>query len=271
MTVRMRGEDPMGLTTGIEWCDSTTNPSMGCDGCETCYDRRDYKQLPAILTCESCKHAWNETGPKLSRDCPACGSKKVQHVRICTCGVTSWVSHFATFPERIVSPCILLGTSEAGCCSECGAPYLRVIEKHPAGDWHPDPAHKHGSGAVNGTAKWAKRATEARPRGGKPNDIALMVGGHGDGPAPPKTLGWEPSCSHPLFPGEPVPCTVLDPFAGSGRTGLAALKLGRNFVGSEVNPKYARMAEWQAEKLTGKGEAEKLAIRAEVLEKAAAK
>jgi protein gp37 len=24
----------MGLTTKIQWCDSTCNPTMGCDGCE---------------------------------------------------------------------------------------------------------------------------------------------------------------------------------------------------------------------------------------------
>ena len=223
-----------------------------CEACEICYAKPEYKQLQAVLTCQGCKRTWEESGPKLSRDCRACGSKDLQHVRVCSCGAKSWVSHFSTFPERIVSPCILLGTSEAGCCSVCGAPYVRVLEKHPVGDWHPDPQHKHAKGAVNGTAKWAKWATEARPRGGKPNDIALMVGAHGNGPAPPRTLGWEPSCSHPLFPAsEPVPCTVLDPFAGSGRAGLAAVKLGRRFIGIEVNPKYARMAEWQAEKARG--------------------
>ena len=36
--------------------------------------------------------------------------------------------------------------------------------------------------------------------------------------------------------------TVLDPFAGAGTTGLAADRLGRNFVGVELNLAYARMA-----------------------------
>lgn len=32
--------------------------------------------------------------------------------------------------------------------------------------------------------------------------------------------------------------TILDPFMGSGTTGLAALKLGRKFIGIEIEPKY---------------------------------
>jgi len=39
------------------------------------------------------------------------------------------------------------------------------------------------------------------------------------------------------------PCEfVVDPFAGSGTTGLAALQLGRNFLGCEREEKYVRLA-----------------------------
>lgn len=35
---------------------------------------------------------------------------------------------------------------------------------------------------------------------------------------------------------------VLDPFAGAGTTGLVAARLGRSFIGIELNPEYAEMA-----------------------------
>ncbi|HUW09022.1 MAG TPA: DNA methyltransferase, partial [Anaerolineae bacterium] len=37
-------------------------------------------------------------------------------------------------------------------------------------------------------------------------------------------------------------CTVLDPFIGSGTTGMVATELGRQWVGIELSPEYAEMA-----------------------------
>ena len=53
---------------------------------------------------------------------------------------------------------------------------------------------------------------------------------------PPKLI--EPC----VLAGAPAGATVLDPFAGSGTTGLVALRHGRGFVGLELNPTYAEMA-----------------------------
>jgi len=36
--------------------------------------------------------------------------------------------------------------------------------------------------------------------------------------------------------------TVLDPFSGSATTGLVALKLGRKYIGIELNPEYQELA-----------------------------
>ena len=37
--------------------------------------------------------------------------------------------------------------------------------------------------------------------------------------------------------------TILDPFMGSGTTGVACVKTGRNFIGIEINPDYYAIAE----------------------------
>jgi site-specific DNA-methyltransferase (adenine-specific)/modification methylase len=37
--------------------------------------------------------------------------------------------------------------------------------------------------------------------------------------------------------------TILDPFMGSGTTGVACMQLGRNFIGIEISPEYYAIAE----------------------------
>jgi site-specific DNA-methyltransferase (adenine-specific) len=54
-----------------------------------------------------------------------------------------------------------------------------------------------------------------------------------------------------ILAGCPVGGMVLDPFCGSGTTGLVARQLGREFIGIELNPKYIRMAVRRIERETG--------------------
>jgi len=53
---------------------------------------------------------------------------------------------------------------------------------------------------------------------------------------PPKLI--EPC----ILAGSPMGGTVLDPFSGSGTTGIVATKHGRSYVGVELNPEYAEMS-----------------------------
>ena len=130
-------------------------------------------------------------------------------------------AHFATFPPKLVEPCIKAGTSEKGCCPECGAPWVREMEVHdPDGrlgrSWHDDDPKERLAIGQRGT-----------PRGeGRPIH---------------RTSGWQPLCD--CGAGDPAPCTVLDPFGGSGTVGLVASRLGRDAILIELNPEYAEMAE----------------------------
>jgi len=36
--------------------------------------------------------------------------------------------------------------------------------------------------------------------------------------------------------------TILDPFMGSGTTGVACIRTGRRFIGIEIEPKYCQIA-----------------------------
>ena len=44
-------------------------------------------------------------------------------------------AHFAVFPQALVGPCLLSGTSEGGACVACGSPLERVIEEERATGW----------------------------------------------------------------------------------------------------------------------------------------
>lgn len=55
-----------------------------------------------------------------------------------------------------------------------------------------------------------------------------------------KTTGWQPTCS--CDNKGKSSSIVLDPFSGSARTGLAAQRLGRRYIGIDLNPQYVRIS-----------------------------
>jgi len=128
-------------------------------------------------------------------------------------------AHFATFPEALVEPCILAGTSQAGCCATCGAPWERVVER-PAPSL---PAAKGPKGKQYGTSDVDRRSS-------------FHVAGWRDAePDVSTTTGWRRTCDHE---GDPVPCVVMDPFAGTGTVGVVAQRLSRRAVLIDLNPDY---------------------------------
>ncbi|MBI3893124.1 MAG: site-specific DNA-methyltransferase [Candidatus Wallbacteria bacterium] len=107
--------------------------------------------------------------------------------------------HCATFPAALAARCIAAGTSEAGCCPNCLAPWNRVTNRE----------HRRGTDRKEGSR--ALVAFPGRPhRGLKNHQTAVVV----------RTLRWESSCACTTH--KPIPCTVLDPFGGAGTTAVAA-------------------------------------------------
>lgn len=124
-------------------------------------------------------------------------------------------AHFATFPRRLVEPCIKAGTSERGCCPECGAPWERVVEREPM--------------VIARSGR-----SEAMGRFGQTQASGTVVR-----PASATTTGWRPTCSHAH---NPVPCVIFDPFVGSGTTLQVADALGRHGIGTDLNREYLGLA-----------------------------
>ena len=56
-----------------------------------------------------------------------------------------------------------------------------------------------------------------------------------------------------ILAGCPRDGTVLDPFTGSGTTGIVCAKYGRDFVGIELNPEYVKMAERRINQAAAQG------------------
>lgn len=132
-------------------------------------------------------------------------------------------AHFATFPRKLVEPCIKAGTSEKGCCPSCGSPWRRLTERSALKRERPN--------------DYVKRSGED----GTGNSCGNTVAG-----VSVRTLGWEPTCGCQEH--TPIPCTVFDPFNGSGTSGVVALALGRRYVGTDLNRDYLGLARRRIER-----------------------
>lgn len=252
-------------------------------------------------------------------------------------------AHFATFPQALVERCIKAGTSEHGCCAECGAPWKRsVVSEQVASRTSGPNRAQNDDGAVGGrlgktstfntdtvpvrtTTGWEPtcacggvegmadafevietptgtrsapdpsmvvgRGGLARPRGenegrrpitrfeqrayadqlrlvpemhaqlraevGDAFDHYVRKDRAGARPIPDGVLdGWisqgvlarvDPPTRKPLAV---VPCTVLDPFMGSGTTAVVARRLGRHSVGIELSDEYIEISKKRLQQLS---------------------
>jgi len=115
--------------------------------------------------------------------------------------------HFATFPETLIERPILASCPER-VCVKCGKPWRRESKPHIVGE--------RISGPSGRVARFAGSWRTYRRRGPLRPSCACKA-------------AWKPGI-------------VLDPFLGAGTVGIVARRLGRDWLGIELNPRYAKMA-----------------------------
>lgn len=120
-------------------------------------------------------------------------------------------AHFAVFPEKLVEPMI-----KAGCpklvCVKCGEPQAKIMQH---------------------TSNYDKRESAHQP-----NNTSTKVDSTGWSPPTIEHVGYSDcGCGAGYKPG-----IVLDPFCGSGTTGVVAKKQNVKFTGIELNEDYVKLA-----------------------------
>lgn len=128
--------------------------------------------------------------------------------------------HYAAFPRELVRRCVLLSTSEQGCCSRCGKQYRRLVEPSEEYSRHLGKSLiRHTNELTHGTSNhfpgvWTRAAEYI-------------------------TVGWRPGCS---CQAPAIPSLVLDPFVGSGTTCVESQALGRRSLGIDLSRPYLDIA-----------------------------
>ena len=137
-------------------------------------------------------------------------------------------AHFAIFPTKLPATCIK--TSPTKICLECGAGWERVTESE-----YVNPKTRPSGPNID--------------RSRYKNEMPINIGYRPDKVLTKEvtTLGFRPTCS---CEGETGRAVILDPFAGSGTVGEAALKLGRDYILIEVNPDYKPLIEKRVAAIT---------------------
>ena len=127
-------------------------------------------------------------------------------------------AHFATYPEKLVEPCILAGTSEKGVCAKCSKPWVKLTEVVSVPDRD---TRDNRIGVIPGRDSATRMNSKEMKRVEKAD------------------LGWQPTCE---CSADTVSATVLDPFVGSGTTCAVSQRLGRHSIGIDASAEYLKLA-----------------------------
>jgi DNA modification methylase len=142
-------------------------------------------------------------------------------------------AHFAVYPEEICVRPILSSCPEQVCVT-CGTPRLPIVQASmTTSEGQPPP------GTTSAGEKYKLATNLGRAAGRTRFPVRYEISR--------KVLGYTNcGCNDGFRPG-----IVLDMFAGSGTTLVVAKKLGRNFIGIELNPEYVEIAEGRLATIQG--------------------
>ncbi len=131
-------------------------------------------------------------------------------------------AHFAVFPENLAKIPIQSGCPEF-ICRSCGRPRTKLFKKIEIGKEYSCTKYN----TKKSTAGSLAQKRQAYRKMGFEN------------PPAPEFVGYSDcGCGAEFNRG-----IVLDPFMGAGTTALVAKKLGRDYLGMELNPAYVKIAE----------------------------
>jgi hypothetical protein len=124
--------------------------------------------------------------------------------------------------SRLAARAIRAGSSEHGCCIECGAPWKRTFDGG-------------GAGRTGNVDVLAEEGIHQAVDTSRPDYKPLTF------------RDWTPACK--CKSKQRTPCMVLDPFVGTGTTLIAAKHFGRSSIGIELSGYYCQIARNQLARL----------------------
>lgn len=144
--------------------------------------------------------------------------------------------HFACFPTELVYRCLLPLISPGGCCAACGAQFAPLVEsvRTPT---RPGTNTKTNKGDAVGVMPERLDSGTIGNRDPERHTTSTRVVDYWP-TCECKLADWPGSTVHPVA--RPV---VLDPYSGLATTGRVAIEMGAEFIGCELSPEYAAIAE----------------------------
>ena len=134
--------------------------------------------------------------------------------------------HYATYTIELINDCVASGVSEKGCCPQCRSPWkrklktIKILKENPISD-----------NVENDI--FSKTVPQINLQKEEYVDKLIFK-------------GWEPTCKCGIK--ETIPCLVLDPFNGSGTTGVVAHLKNADYVGIDLNKKYIELSRKRLQK-----------------------